>query len=404
VWDHVVSQCAISALAIVALIIASPVAAQQQGLEKNELYWCQGQRNFMADSAMNNAAAASRVEAEKSRLEAENAKLKAEIEQLKKKDHRPSPSPKRLPGDRKLNRRCARDKLALSVDVCNMALSQIAARTSITSISPSRRHRLRRRLRAPLSADGGCLRAPRTGTAPASQRRSPSSRLLPAHPRTSTRRRCRSLPPDCLKARFIVPSLTQQGTSPPLTTGTSTFLPARLGAMAVPFTPTVDLDSSGSEIAVILTDIGTALTGPPSLVYTRRLVNIGLWDAQFFMGAKPALATWLLNPVNASAAKFNQFRNTPVGWATGAPLQIFRACKASRAVPTRSVFRVGKTAIGDATPVPPCKRFRPPYSPDAIRFPSCRSFAARYRFALHSEACCGKNTGAPACRNGRVRG
>ena len=73
------------------MIIASPVAAQQQGLEKNELYWCQGQRNFMADAAMNNAAAASRVEAEKSRLEAENAKLKAEIEQLKKKDQPPEP-------------------------------------------------------------------------------------------------------------------------------------------------------------------------------------------------------------------------------------------------------------------------------------------------------------------------
>ena len=127
------------------------------------------------------------------------------------------------------------------------------------------------------------------------------------------------------------------------------------------------------------------------------------------LGANPSLIWCRVIPAGLSGLATTcvillSFRNTPVGWATGAPLQIFRACKASRAVPTRSVFRVGKTAIGDATPVPPCKRFRPPYSPDAIRFPSCRSFAARYRFALHSEACCGKNTGAPACRNGRVRG
>lgn len=202
------------------------------------------------------------------------------------------------------------------VDVCNLALSQIAARASITSITPSDgtvagdacallyQPTVDAYARA---AHWNCLRftaALSLLKAAAGTPENVNGTTLPVPPQPWLYEY--ALPTDCLKARFLVPSLTQPPPSPPLTTGTSMFLPARLGAGAVPFTVAVDVDQNGNEIAVLLTNIGTALTGPPQLVYTKRLLNIGLWDAQFLMGAKSALAAWLVNPVNASAAMMQQ--------------------------------------------------------------------------------------------------
>lgn len=109
-----------------------------------------------------------------------------------------------------------------------------------------------------------------------------------------------ALPNDCLKARFLVPLLTSQTTSPPLTSAGGLLLPAVMPNIAVPFTIAVDLDASGNEMQVILTNLQQA-----QLVYTRRLTNIGLWDSQFTMGAKAALAVWLAPALNGSVTLAN---------------------------------------------------------------------------------------------------
>ena len=77
-------------------------------------------------------------------------------------------------------------------------------------------------------------------------------------------------------------------------------LPAVMGSVAIPFTIAVDFDASGDEQQVILTNLCKA-----QLVYTRRLVNIGLWDSQFVMGAKAALAVWLAPGLNGSVSLAN---------------------------------------------------------------------------------------------------
>lgn len=105
-----------------------------------------------------------------------------------------------------------------------------------------------------------------------------------------------ALPPDCLKARFLVPMFTQPQTSPPLTTAGSLMLPAAVPQMSVPFQVAVDFDAQGNETQVILTDLQQA-----QLVYTRRLANTAFWDSQFVEGAAAALAVWLSPSLNGSA-------------------------------------------------------------------------------------------------------
>lgn len=58
--------------------------------------------------------------------------------------------------------------------------------------------------------------------------------------------------------------------------------------------------------------------------------------------------------------------NRPVGWAKARFSKYSEACKISRAVPTRSVFRVGKIATDTAYAVLARERFCPRYGADAI--------------------------------------
>jgi hypothetical protein len=212
--------------------------------------------------------------------------------------------------------------------LCNLALSQVGARAQIQSINPSDGTAAGdacNLLYQPTvdafarSAHWNCLRFA-TGTLGSTF--PPPLQLLKAA--TGTPEAIANpallpppqpwlyeyaLPPDCLKARFLVPLLTQQ-TSPPLTTAGGMMLPGSLPAMAVPFAVAVDLDSQGNETQVLLTNLGTGVgsgttSGGAQLVYTRRLTNIGLWDSQFTMGAKAALAVWLAPAVNGSVSLAN---------------------------------------------------------------------------------------------------
>src|SRR5579862_1338571 len=211
------------------------------------------------------------------------------------------------------------------VTLCNLALSQIGSRAQVTSINPSDGTAAGDAcslLYQPTvdafarAAHWNCLRFT-TGTkagqppapltllkAAAGTPENVNGSTLPVPPIRWLYEY--ELPSDCLKARFLVPQITQQALNPPLTTGTTTFLPASVGNCAIPFVVAADLDQSGNEIQVLLTNIGTFLAGPPALVYTKRLQNIGLWDSQFLMGAKSALAAWLVNPLNCSSAMMQQ--------------------------------------------------------------------------------------------------
>ena len=205
------------------------------------------------------------------------------------------------------------------VQLCNLALLQVAARAQVQSISPSDgtpAGDICTQLYQPTidafsrAAHWNCLRF-QTGTIGSTQ--PPPLQLLKAAPGTPEAIANPALtappqpwlyeyalPPDCLKARFLVPLMTASQSTPPLTTAGGMMLPAAMGNVAIPFTIAVDLDALGNEVQVLLTNLCKA-----QLVYTKRLTNIGLWDPQFTMAAKSALAVWLAPGLNGSVTLAN---------------------------------------------------------------------------------------------------
>lgn len=201
------------------------------------------------------------------------------------------------------------------VQLCNVSLSLIAARAQVQNISPSDGTKAGDAcaLLYQMVVDGysraahwNCLRF-QSGQTNAVY--PPPLQLLKAAPGTPEWQADNAilpppqpwiyeyaLPPDCLKARFLVPQFVQQGVSPPLTTAGGLILP-RIGRNpAIPFTVALDLDAFGNEQQVLLTNLRQA-----QLVYTRRLTNISLWDSQFVEGVAAALAVWLSPMLNGSA-------------------------------------------------------------------------------------------------------
>ena len=201
--------------------------------------------------------------------------------------------------------------------LCNLALLQVAARAKVTSVNPSdgtTAGDVCSQLYQPTidafarAAHWNCLRfqsGPIGSTFPPPLQllkaavgtpEQIANPALPAPPQPWFYEY--ALPPDCLKARFLVPQITTGSTTAvPLTSAGGIMLPANLGAMAIPFTVAVDLDATGNEIQVLLTNLCKA-----QLVYTRRLTNMALWDSQFLMGAKAALAVWLAPGLNGSVS------------------------------------------------------------------------------------------------------
>jgi hypothetical protein len=200
--------------------------------------------------------------------------------------------------------------------LCNLALLQVAARAKVTSVNPSdgtTAGDVCSQLYQPTvdafarAAHWNCLRFQ---SGPIGSTYPPPLQLLKAAPGTPEATANPALaappqpwfyeyalPPDCLKARFLVPLLASQSGTPPLTSAGGMVLPASMGAMAIPFQVAVDLDATGNEVQVLLTDLCK-----PQLVYTRRLTNMALWDSQFLMGAKAALAVWLAPGLNGSVS------------------------------------------------------------------------------------------------------
>src|SRR5436190_450131 len=148
-----------------------------------------------------------------------------------------------------------------AVDFCNMAISQIGARAAVQSINPSDGSQAADAcalLFQPTvdayarAAHWNCLRF-QSGT-PASTFPPPLTLLkaaagTPENPAGTTLAQPPqpwlyeyALPVDCLKVRFLVPLLTNPGTSPPLTSAGGTMLAAQYCGDAIPFTVAVDFD------------------------------------------------------------------------------------------------------------------------------------------------------------------
>ena len=191
------------------------------------------------------------------------------------------------------------------VDLCNLALDQISARTSITGISPpsppnnlaaqvaSRTYQLQTdavfraahwnsaRSQAQLSLLKAAIGTPEN-----------PSGALPTPP--IPWRYEYAYPSDCLKVRFVIPTPELPASTTPLMTNVGiNFQPAV--KTSIPFVPGIDTDAQGNQIKVILTNARVAQG-----VYTARIANPDLWDPSLQNAVIGALGAWFCSPVNGS--------------------------------------------------------------------------------------------------------
>lgn len=109
-------------------------------------------------------------------------------------------------------------------------------------------------------------------------------------------------PPDCLKARFLIPTYPTSPAGTPLTTGQTWSVLTPTTITSIPFVIATDLDSERLPVKVILTNLPLA-----QLVYTQDLSDApDMWDALFTTGAIAVLAAYLINPLARNAGQLNQ--------------------------------------------------------------------------------------------------
>jgi hypothetical protein len=198
------------------------------------------------------------------------------------------------------------------VDVCNMALDNISARFSITSLSPPlpppnadlcARHYQPKMDALFRAAHWNCARRQVGLTvlkAAQGTPENPNGTTLPIPPVYWQYEY--QLPPDCLKARFILPNPPMAaGAGFPVLAGGFGFTPPWLPATGEKFVVMVDNDQNGNPIKVLVTNMEFA-----QLVYTARIDNPDLWDPHFLLAAAATLGAWLANPIKADKALLNQ--------------------------------------------------------------------------------------------------
>jgi len=96
-------------------------------------------------------------------------------------------------------------------------------------------------------------------------------------------------PPDCLKARSIIPTFTNQSLASPLTTINNSAPFALSGRSQVPFKAAYAKDANGNPLSVILTNQGQA-----KLNYTINQPIPTIWDSQFEAAFVASLAVFLV--------------------------------------------------------------------------------------------------------------
>jgi hypothetical protein len=97
-------------------------------------------------------------------------------------------------------------------------------------------------------------------------------------------------PPDCLKMRFIQPTVVTAAAGTPLTTGGSGTWVYPQVPTAIPFVEGTDFDINNNPIRVLLTNVFQA-----QAIYTRDLSQTpDLWDSLFMTAATALLASFLI--------------------------------------------------------------------------------------------------------------
>lgn len=191
------------------------------------------------------------------------------------------------------------------VDLCNIALGQIVARTQITSLDPpSPANNVAAQVMSRLyqlqadavfrSAHWNCARFQGDLTllkaAVGTPENADGSLPIPPVPW----RYEYAYPVDCLKVRFLIPQPgPTAGVAPLMTNVGVTTMP--LVNTAMPFVPASDTDADGNRVKVILTNACRA-----QAVYTGRVANVDLWDASLQNAVIGALAAWAAPEVSGS--------------------------------------------------------------------------------------------------------
>ena len=196
-----------------------------------------------------------------------------------------------------------------SVDIGNLALDEIDARASVTSIFPSdgslsanvlnRQYRLRVE-EVSRAAHWNCLRfqAPLAllkawpGTP-----ENPNGTQLPSPPRPWIYEYAK--PADSLKERFIIPLLPMPNENPPLTTAGGVITPPFMPGKVIDYVVATDTDAQGNRIPVILTNMSQA-----QMVYTADYSDFpDLWDPQFRSAVVSTIASYIAAPITGKDQK-----------------------------------------------------------------------------------------------------
>lgn len=97
-------------------------------------------------------------------------------------------------------------------------------------------------------------------------------------------------PPDCLKARFVLPTVPVAPPGVPLTGGPTGIAWTNPVPTGIPFVIATDYDSQGNPINVILTNLCDA-----QVIYTRDLSQVpDLWDDLFLSAATSYLGSYFI--------------------------------------------------------------------------------------------------------------
>ena len=197
------------------------------------------------------------------------------------------------------------------VDIANLALDNIGARFSITSLDPplpppnadivARRYAINLDA-VSRAAHWNCTRRQANLSilkAAQGTPENPSGTALPIPPTPWQYEY--ALPADCLKARFLIPNPPQAATAggavlPILAAGTG-FTPSWLPETGEKFIVMVDTDAAGNQQKVLCTNLEFA-----ALIYTARIENPDVWDPHFQLAVAATLGAWLVNPIRRDAA------------------------------------------------------------------------------------------------------
>ena len=111
-------------------------------------------------------------------------------------------------------------------------------------------------------------------------------------------------PSDCLKARFILPTIPVQPSGTPLTTAPNPIARVPPVPTGIPFVVGTDLNISGnatSPVKVILTNLPNA-----QLVYTRDLSQLpDQWDSLFLSATTALLGSYFINALARNKAQYD---------------------------------------------------------------------------------------------------